>query len=69
MPCGGQNEMGIAHDMRFEAGMVGRPNGDGRTCMVRRGTVSAVHGCGALLARRLAMGEPRGTGDAGGGSC
>ena len=60
LPCEGRSEICDAHGMRAEASKVGIPGRGGHTCMVRCGTVSAIHGCGALRARRLAMGEPRG---------
>ena len=64
-PCGGRNERCDVHGRRAEASVVDMQSGGGLTCMVLCGTVSAVQGCGALLARRLAMGEPLGACGAG----
>ena len=65
----GRNKKCVVHGKRAEASMEGRPSEGGLTCMVRCGTVSAVQDCGALLAKRLAIGEPRGAGGAGEVSC
>ena len=69
MPCGGRNERCDVHGRQAEASMVGRQGHGGLTCMVLCGTVSAINGCGAPLARRLAMREPLAACGAGGVSC